>query len=266
VFTTSTAASAITTSILGATTTHYLKGIAGPAYNISVSAPASGNIGSAVKATAVVKDIFGNPVTFTAGAATTAAIVETAVNGTFADMVAVTGTLGSFESLVTLPTVGGTTAIEVRLGTTPTSYSTIALPVTSASTLITVSDLAAQLAAEKAGRVADKAAADAALAAALAKAATDAAAAKAAADAAALTASAELVKANAEIAKLKADAVTAKAATDKAIADAAAAHATELAKVKADNAAAIASMKDAFNKLARQWNKKNPKAKVALVK
>jgi hypothetical protein len=34
----------------------------------------------------------------------------------------------------------------------------------------------------------------------------------------------------------------------------------------ADNAAAIKSMKAAFNKLAIQWNKKNPKAKVTLVK
>ena len=34
----------------------------------------------------------------------------------------------------------------------------------------------------------------------------------------------------------------------------------------ADNAAAVKSIKDAFNKLALQWNKKNPKAKVALLK
>jgi len=34
----------------------------------------------------------------------------------------------------------------------------------------------------------------------------------------------------------------------------------------ADNAAAIKSLKDAFNKLARQWNAKNPKARVTLVK
>jgi hypothetical protein len=34
----------------------------------------------------------------------------------------------------------------------------------------------------------------------------------------------------------------------------------------ADNAAAIKSVKDAFNKLALQWNKKNPKSKVTLVK
>jgi hypothetical protein len=34
----------------------------------------------------------------------------------------------------------------------------------------------------------------------------------------------------------------------------------------ADNAAAIKSMKAAFNKLATQWNKKNPKAKVTLLK
>jgi hypothetical protein len=65
---------------------------------------------------------------------------------------------------------------------------------------------------------------------------------------------------------LKADAVTAKVAADKALADATAAHATELAKVKADNAASIAAMKKAFNDLAKKWNAKNPKAKVTLVK
>jgi hypothetical protein len=34
----------------------------------------------------------------------------------------------------------------------------------------------------------------------------------------------------------------------------------------ADNAAALASLKKAFNTLANKWNKKNPKAKVTLVK
>jgi hypothetical protein len=74
----------------------------------------------------------------------------------------------------------------------------------------------------------------------------------------------------AEIATLKANAVTAKVAADKAVADALAAAKVaadaELAKVKAENTAAIAAMKKAFNDLAKKWNKKNPSAKVTLVK
>jgi len=74
--------------------------------------------------------------------------------------------------------------------------------------------------------------------------------------------------------KAVADAVaTEKAAGAKALADAKTASDAallakdaQIAKLTADNAAAIKSMKAAFNKLATQWNKKNPKAKVALVK
>ena len=57
-----------------------------------------------------------------------------------------------------------------------------------------------------------------------------------------------------------------KAASDKALADAVAKAAADAAKVKADNDAAIAALKDAFNTLAKKWNAKNPKAKVTLVK
>ena len=72
------------------------------------------------------------------------------------------------------------------------------------------------------------------------------------------------------IADAKADA---KAGTDKALADAKvasdaalAAKDAQIAKLTADNAAALASLKKAFNTLATKWNKKNPKAKVTLVK
>jgi subtilase-type serine protease len=256
-YTTSTSASAVTVSVLGASTTLYVKGIAGPAFNVTLSVPATGNIGGSVTATALVTDIFGNP--------KATAPVFTAINATAAAAVQDTLVTNKYTSIVTLPTTGGSSAVGVSI-TAPTAVPTLATAVTSASAIVSTVDLAAALAAEKAARAADKVTADAALAAALAKSAADAAAAKAAADAAALTAAADLVKANAEIAKLKADAVTAKVAADKALADASAAHAAELAKVKADNDAAIAAMKKAFNALAAKWNKANPKAKVALVK
>jgi hypothetical protein len=69
------------------------------------------------------------------------------------------------------------------------------------------------------------------------------------------------------------DLVIAKVAADKALSDEKAAAKVELDAVKAENAkavadanAAIAAMKKAFNNLAQKWNKKNPSAKVKLVK
>jgi hypothetical protein len=257
-YTTSTAASAVTVSVTGAATTIYLKGVAGPAYDLKMSIPASGNISGKVTATLDVADIFGNAVADT--------VTVTTLGGATAGTVTADALVtGRYTSEISLPATAGTVAVGASIAA-PTSVPTIKLATTSQTAIVTVSDLAgalaaanAALAAEKAGRAADKVTADAALAAAVAKAASDAVAAKAAADAAAITAAAELAKA-------KADAVTAKVAADKALADATAAHATELAKVKADNAASIAAMKKAFNDLAKKWNAKNPKAKVTLVK
>ena len=249
VYTTSTAASAVTVSVTGASRTIYLKGEAGLAYNVALSVPTSGNIGGFVTATATVTDVFGNAV------ATAPTI--TAINAVSVGTVDTTTATGVYTARVNLPVTAGTTAVGASINAS--AIATLAAPVTSASSLVSVLDLASALAAEKAARAADKVTADAALAAALAKAASDSATAKAVADAAAITAAAE-------IAKLKADAVTAKVAADKALADAQAAAKAELDKVKADNAKAIADLKAAFNKLARQWNKSNPKSRVALVK
>jgi subtilase-type serine protease len=223
-----------------------------------MSVPASGNISGKVTATFDVADIFGNAVSET--------VTVTTLGGATAGSVTADALVpGRYSADITLPAAAGTVAVGATIPN-PTSVPTIKLAKVSQTAIVTVSDLAstladvnAALAAEKAARAADKVVSDKALADAVAKAAADAAAAKSAADAAALTAAAE-------IAKLKADAVTAKLTADKALADAAAAHATELAKVKADNDAAIAAMKKAFNALAAKWNKANPKAKVALVK
>jgi len=253
-YTTSTAASAVTVSVLGASTTLYVKGIAGPAYNVTLSVPATGNIGGTVTATALVTDIFGNPKaaapTFTAINATAAAAVQDAL------------VTNKYTSIVTLPATGGSAAVGVALtATTPAldSVPTLALPVTSASAIVSTVDLAAALAAEK-------------VASAAALAAEKAAAAKALADAKA-AADAEILALKAEVVTLKADAVTAKVAADKALSDAKAAAKVELDAVKAENAkavadanAAITAMKKAFNDLAKKWNKKNPSAKVVLVK
>jgi hypothetical protein len=249
-YTTSTSASAVTVSVLGASTTLYVKGIAGPAFNVTLSVPATGNIGGSVVATATVTDIFGNPKAATP--------VFTAINATVPTVVSTFNAVqdalvtNKYTSVVTLPATGGSSAVGVSI-TAPTAVPTLATAVTSASAIVSTVDLAAALAAEKAA---------AALAAA--KAASDALAAKAAADKAVVDA---IAAEKAAAAKAVADAVALeKAAAAKALADAKSVSDAEIAKLKADNAAALAAMKKAFNALATQWNKKNPKAKVALIK
>jgi hypothetical protein len=243
-YTTSTSASAVTVSVLGASTTLYVKGLAGPAFNLTLSVPATGNIGGSVVATATVSDIFGN--------AKATAPTFTAINATAATAVADALVVGKYTSIVTLPATGGSSAVGASI-TAPTAVPTLATAVTSASAIVSTVDLAAALAAEKA-----------ASALAAAKAASDAVAAKAAADKAVVDA---IAAEKAAAAKAVADAVALeKSAAAKALADAKAVSDAEIAKLKADNAAALAAMKKAFNALATQWNKKNPKSKVALIK
>ncbi len=255
-YTTSTAASAVTVSVLGASTTLYVKGIAGPAYNVTLSVPTSGNIGGVVTATATVTDIFGN--------AKATAPTFTAINATAAAAVADSLVVGKYTSLVTLST-NGSAAVGVSI-TAPTAVPTLATAITSASAIVSTVDLAGALAAANAALAAEKVASAAALAA------EKAAAAKALADAKAAT-DAEILVLKAEVVTLKADAVTAKVAADKALSDTKAAAKVELDAVKAENAkaladanASIAAMKKAFNALAKKWNVKNPTAKVTLVK
>jgi hypothetical protein len=261
-YTTTTAASAVTISVTGASTTIYLKGVAGPAYDLKMSIPASGHISGKVTATFDVADIFGNAVADT--------ITVTTLGGAAAGTVTADALVtGKYTSEVTLPATSGTIAVGATIAT-PTSVPTLKLATTSQTAIVTVSDLTsalaaanAALAAANAGRAADKVTADAALAAAVAKATADAATAKAAADAALAAA----VKAEQDKAAAAAVTVAAeKAAAAKAAADAIAAKDAEIAKLKADNAAALAAIKKAFNDLAKKWNAKNPKAKVTLVK
>jgi len=269
VYTKTTAIGTVVVNNQGTTLTYYVQGTVGKINTLAVSAPASGAAGTKQTITVTATDIFGNKVS---GKSITGRVFGS--GGTLETTTATTGatlaTFGAAEFKLTLPTDSTRSLVEFSLTTAGDGESANVTGLT-ARTLapyaeITVRDLAAELAkaqadlaAEKAARAADKTAADKALADAVAKAATDAAAAKAAADAAAVTAAAEVVK-------LKADAVTAKVAADKALADSSAAAKVELDKVKAENANAIAEMKAAFNALAKKWNAKNPKAKVALVK
>jgi hypothetical protein len=250
VFTKTIAVGTVVITNQGTTTTYYVQGTAGNVNTVSVAGDDTAASGTQKTYTVTTTDVFGNKVT---GVALTA----TVSNGTLDTVTATTGSgltnFGTADFKVTMAASGNAVAI-FGLGASVTAQSAIAgfaTPVLTASKVVANRDLATELASMTAARDA----ANAALAA------EKAASAKALADAK-LLADAELIKVKAELAKANADSVTAKVAADKAIADATA----ELAKVKADNAAALAALKKSFNALATKWNKKNPKAKVTLVK
>ncbi len=265
VYTKTTAIGTVVVTNQGTTFTYYVQGTVGKINNLAVSSPSSGAAGTVQTITVTATDVFGNKVS---GKSITGRVFGS--GGTLESTTAVTGTtlatFGVATFKLTLPTASTRSLVEFSLTTSTDGESAdvAGLPVRTLAPYseVAVRDLAAELAkveadlaAEKAARAADATAA--ATAAATAKAAAEAAAAKAAAD---------LVTANAEVVKLKAEAVIAKAAADKALADAIAKATTDAAAAKAASDKSIADLKAAFNKLARSWNKKNPNAKVTLVK
>jgi hypothetical protein len=222
VYTKTTTVGTVSVTVGGNTTTYYVQGTAGALNSITLTAPASGAAGTIATLKVAGYDVFGNlksgatinTLVSSNGAATaTALTTDTAV-----------ATLGTKEQTVTLPASGS--VVVTAYATVATAVTGLSAPVGSVVATVAVRDLAgelaakvselavanAALAAEKAGRAADKVASD-----------------KALADAAA---------------KLAADSVTAKAAADLA-------KATYIAE---------------YNALAKKWNAKNPKAKVALKK
>jgi hypothetical protein len=254
VYTKTTAIGTVVINNGGTTLTYYVQGTAGKINNLTVSAPTAGAAGTKQDIVVTATDAFGNKVSgksITATVFAATAVLDTATVTTGATLT----DFGTATFKATLPTTG-TRSLITFAPTTSTDAVAGAVVGLTAPTLapfaeIAVRDLVSELAAEKAAK-------DAALAA---KAIADAAVVKAAADAAAAK-----VASDAALAAEKA--ASAKALADaKVVSDAAlAAKDAQIAKLTADNAAALKSMKAAFNKLALQWNKKNPKAKVALLK
>jgi trimeric autotransporter adhesin len=265
VYTKTTAIGTVTVTNQGTTFTYYVQGTAGLINNLSVSAPTAGAAGTKHDILVTATDVFGNKVSgksLTATVFAATAVMDTATATTGATL----SDFGVATFKATLPATGNRSLI-MFAPTTAGDASTADVVGLTARTLapfaeISVRDLVSELAAEKAAK-------DAAIAA---KAVADAAVLKAAADAVAAKAASDKALADAKIAADAALAAAVKVETDKAAAakvasDAAlAAKDAQIAKLTADNAAAIKSLKDAFNKLARQWNAKNPKAKVTLVK
>jgi hypothetical protein len=247
VYTKSTATGTVTITNAGNVYVYYVKGTAGPAYNLDTTVAANANTSAVVEYSTKVTDVFGNIPT-----ATTPVVTVIGATVSVASAASDT-TTGISKVTVTYPATAGNAAINFAI--TATDVDGLPAAVKSVTKFVTVSDLAtinasltAQLAASVAARAADASTA-----------ATAATAAKAAADAA-------LATANAALAKATADAALAKAAADKALADAKTASALELAAAKASADLAKATYVAEYNALAKKWNAKNPKAKVALKK
>jgi hypothetical protein len=218
VYTKSAAVGTVSVTRAGTTTVYYVQGTAGALNSIALSAPTSGAAGTVSTLKVTGYDVFGNVkggatintlVSSNGVATTTALTTDTA-----------TATLGTKEQTVTLPASGS--VVVTAYATVATAVTGLAVPVGAVNATIVVRDLAGELAA----KIAELATANAALAAEKAGRAAD---------------------------KVAADAAAAKATTDAAAAKAAA----DLAK---------AAYKAEYNALAKKWNAKNPKAKVALKK
>jgi hypothetical protein len=261
VYTKTTAIGTVVINNGGTTLTYYVQGTAGKINNLTVSAPSAGAAGTKQDIVVTATDAFGNRVSgksITATVFASTAVMDTATVTTGATLT----DFGTATFKATLPTTGTRSLITFAPTTSSDAVAAAVVGLT-APTLapfaeIAVRDLVSELAAQVAAK-------DAAIAA---RAVADAAVVRASAEVAALTA--QLAARNAELAKFKDDTTTAvaqaKAASDKALADAKVAHDAAIAKLTADNAAAIASLKRSFNTLANRWNKKNPKAKVTLLK
>jgi trimeric autotransporter adhesin len=265
VYTKTTAIGTVTVTNQGTTFTYYVQGQAGKINNLAVSAPSAGAAGTKQDILVTATDVFGNKVSgksLTATVFAATAVMDSATATTGATL----SDFGVATFKATLPATG-TRSLIMFAPTTAGDASTADVVGLTVRTLapfaeIAVRDLVSELAAEKAAK-------DAAIAA---KAVADAAVVKAAADAVVAKAAADKALADAKIAADAALAAAVKVETDKAVAakvasDAAlAAKDTQIAKLTADNAASLKSIKDAFNALAKKWNAKNPKAKVILVK
>jgi hypothetical protein len=236
VYTKSTATGTVTITNAGNTYVYYVKGTAGPAYNLSATVADSANTSAVVEYSTKVTDVFGNIPT-----ATTPVVTVIGATVSVASAASDT-TTGISKVTVTYPATAGNAAINFAI--TATDVDGLPVAVKSVTKFVTVSDLAtanasltAQLSASIAARVADSAASVAAL-----------------------------TKAAADLAAEKAARAADKVASDKALADAATAKIAAQAASDLAAATAKAAYKAEYNALATKWNKANPKAKVALKK
>lgn len=135
VYTTSTLDGTVAVTANNATTTYFVKGTAGPAYNLAVVAPAVANLGAAVEITATVTDVFGNAVT-------NASISNTVIRGTIGAF-SYDATDKRYEATLTAPATAGNTVIANTI--TASAVTGLAKPATEVISTIVVADLTGQV-------------------------------------------------------------------------------------------------------------------------
>jgi hypothetical protein len=136
-FTTKTTAGSVVVTAGGSSSTYYLKGLAGPAYNLSVSVPTVAGLGSDVDFTATATDVFGNVVE-------NATITTTLLRGTVKTALTWNSTDKLYKGVITTPATAG--AVAGLANISATDVTGLAKAVKEVSFSIAAADLATQVA------------------------------------------------------------------------------------------------------------------------
>ena len=136
-FTTKTTAGSVVVTAGGSSSTYYLKGLAGPAYNLSASVPTVAGLGSDVDFTATATDVFGNAVE-------NATITTTLLRGTVKTALTWNSTDKLYKGVITTPATAGTVAGLANISATDVTGLPKAVKEVSFS--IAAADLATQVA------------------------------------------------------------------------------------------------------------------------
>jgi len=134
-FTTKTTTGSVVVTVGGSSTTYYLKGVAGPAYNLNVVAPKVANLSATATVSATVTDVFGNAIT-------DATISNTVIRGTLGAF-SYDSTDKVYEATLTAPATASDVIVESKI--TATAVAGLPKPVDSVLYTISVGDLAAQV-------------------------------------------------------------------------------------------------------------------------
>lgn len=135
-FTTKTTTGSVVVSNGGSSATYYLKGVAGPAYNLTASAPTFAGLGLPVDFTANVTDVFGNAVT-------NASISTAVFRGSVTTALAYDATDKRYEGVLTTPATATKFEADVTISATDVAGLPKAVKLVTLS--IDVADLATQV-------------------------------------------------------------------------------------------------------------------------
>jgi hypothetical protein len=136
-FTTKTTTGSVVVTAGGSSSTYYLKGVAGPAYNLSVAVPTVAGLGSDVDFTATATDVFGNVVE-------NATITTTLLRGTVKTALTWNSTDKLYKGVITTPATAGPVAGIANISATDVTG--LAKAAKEASFSIAAADLATQVA------------------------------------------------------------------------------------------------------------------------